>query len=108
MSPPALIVLSHLRWEFVFQRPQHLMTHLADHFRVYFVEEPRFTDGPARFVMQQIAENLTVCIPETSIPATGFHDDQIPALEMLLEDLVEREGLHEPLVWLYTPMALPL
>src|SRR5690606_2154956 len=36
------------------------------------------------------------------------HDDQLPALEMLLEELVERLDLQEPLVWLYTPMALPL
>ena len=108
MSPPALIVLSHLRWEFVFQRPQHLMTRLAEHFRIYFVEEPRLHDAPPRLQVRQIADNLTVCVPHTSIAAPGFHDDQLPALEMLLEDLDECEGLREPLVWLYTPMALPL
>lgn len=107
-SPPALIVLSHLRWEFVFQRPQHLMSRLADHFRVFFVEEPRLATGAPRLELQQISPTLTICVPHTANPSAGFHDDQLPALEMLLEELVELHGLHEPLVWLYTPMALPL
>jgi hypothetical protein len=29
MNMPTLIVFCHLRWDFVFQRPQHLMTRLA-------------------------------------------------------------------------------
>src|SRR5690606_23133121 len=107
-TPPALIVLSQRRWEFVFQRPQHLMTRLASHYRIYFVEEPRLSDGAANLETRTVAPNLTVCVPQTAIAAPGFHDDQLPALEMLLEDLVEREGLQQPLVWLYTPMALPL
>src|SRR5690606_34839955 len=106
--PPALIVLSHLRWDFVFQRPQHLMSRLADHYRVYFFEEPRLTAGAPHLEQRAISPTLTVCVPHTANPSPGFHDDQLPALEMLLEELVAREGLQEPLVWLYTPMALPL
>jgi hypothetical protein len=34
------MVFSHLRWDFVYQRPQHLMRRLADHYRIFFVEEP--------------------------------------------------------------------
>src|SRR5437762_6528731 len=37
-----LICLSHLRWNFVFQRPQHLMTRFASERRVFFFEEPIF------------------------------------------------------------------
>ena len=36
-----LIVFSHLRWDFVYQRPQHLMSRLARHYRIFFIEEPR-------------------------------------------------------------------
>ena len=106
--PPALIVLSHLRWDFVFQRPQHLMTRLARHYRVFFVEEPMLSDSATRLDLDHPFPNVTVCRPRTPVASPGFHDDQLPALEMLLEDLVEREGLQSPLVWLYTPMALPL
>ncbi len=38
---------SHLRWDFVFQRPQHLMTRFARNGRVFFIEEPTFIDGPS-------------------------------------------------------------
>jgi glycosyltransferase involved in cell wall biosynthesis len=47
-----------------------------------------------------------VCQPHTGIQAPGFHDDQIPTLQTLLADLVP-EG-ERPVVWFYTPMALPL
>jgi UDP-galactopyranose mutase len=107
-TPPALIVLSHLRWDFVFQRPQHLMTRLAEHFRIYFFEEPVYVEGPATLRTQRVGPNLTVCVPHTPIRAPGFHDDQFSALEGLLARLVKQEGLQQPLVWLYTPMALPL
>ena len=42
---PHLIVFSHLRWEFVFQRPQHLLSRLARHYPVVFVEEPVHANG---------------------------------------------------------------
>src|ERR1700712_3608700 len=38
--PPPLLVFSHLRWHFVTQRPQHLLTHAAESRTVYFWEEP--------------------------------------------------------------------
>ena len=45
--PPALICLSHLRWDFVYQRPNHLMARAARDRDVYFVEEPLRSDpGP--------------------------------------------------------------
>ena len=37
-----IVCFSHLRWDFVFQRPQHLLTRFADHFRIYYIEEPLF------------------------------------------------------------------
>src|SRR5690606_7682799 len=47
---PHLIVFSHLRWDFVYQRPQRLLSRLARDYRVLFVEEPvHRSDGPARF-----------------------------------------------------------
>ena len=42
-----LLVFSHLRWDFVYQRPQHLLSRLAHDRRVFFVEEPENTTGPA-------------------------------------------------------------
>ena len=39
---PLLVCFSHLRWDFVWQRPQHLLSRAAKHYRVVFVEEPVF------------------------------------------------------------------
>jgi UDP-galactopyranose mutase len=38
--PLPLVVFSHLRWDFVYQRPQHLLSRLAERRRVLFIEEP--------------------------------------------------------------------
>ena len=103
---PTLIVFCHLRWDFVFQRPQHLMTRLAEHYNILVVEEPVYEDGPAHLKKTAVAPNITVCQPHTAIHAHGFHDDQLPTLKTLLADLVP-EG-EKPVVWFYTPMALPL
>src|SRR5688572_8603667 len=34
-----VICFSHLRWQFVFQRPQHLLTRCARKRRVFYIEE---------------------------------------------------------------------
>lgn len=103
---PTLIVFCHLRWDFVFQRPQHLMTRLAEHYNILFVEEPMHTQGEARLEKNQVGANITVCRPHTPIHQFGFHDDQLPVLQTLLADLVPAD--ESPIVWFYTPMALPL
>src|ERR1041385_21634 len=44
-APPDLICFSHLRWDFVYQRPQHLLSRFATDRRVFYVEEPIFTSS---------------------------------------------------------------
>jgi len=61
---PVLVCFSHLRWDFVFQRPQHLLTRAARQFRVYFVEEPIYRDVDAPSLDCTLAEaGVTVVIP---------------------------------------------
>ncbi len=102
----SLIVFSHLRWDFVFQRPQHLMQRLARDWRIYFFEEP--TRGDRCFLRQTTPiPGVTVCTPHTNVDAPGFHDDQIPSLQSQLEGLAA--SLMPPYgLWFYSPMALPL
>ena len=107
MTP--LIVFSHLRWEFVYQRPQQLMSRLAgQEFFVLFVEEPAWSDGPPYLECIPKGPNLHVLVPHTPSRAPGFHDDQLPWLRALLDAHLQQHDLQECVAWFYTPMALPL
>ena len=44
-KPVTLICLSHLRWNFVWQRPQHLLSRAAADYDTFFIEEPMFESG---------------------------------------------------------------
>src|SRR5262245_14002219 len=55
---PDLVCLSHLRWNFVYQRPQHLMSRCARQRRVFFVEEPIF-EPPKKRSSPHV--DLTLC-----------------------------------------------
>ncbi|NUZ04271.1 glycosyltransferase [Piscinibacter koreensis] len=103
-----LIVFSHLRWNFVFQRPQHLLSRLAKHYHVVVMEEPLRSEGPAHLEQSSPAENIDVLRPHTPVDAPGFHDDQLATLKTLLADYLEQNEIDDYAVWFYTPMALPL
>jgi glycosyltransferase involved in cell wall biosynthesis len=108
MTTP-LIVFSHLRWDFVYQRPQHLLSRVAHQHRVIFVEEPMQEAGcEPKLEFRNPCDNVMVVRPVTPVDAHGFHDDQLALLRPLLQQLLEDEALEDYLVWFYTPMALPL
>jgi UDP-galactopyranose mutase len=102
---PLLVCFSHLRWDFVFQRPQHLMSRFAKTHNVHVWEEPIFETAPAapRVEARQVAANLTVATPHL---VEGMAEDAIEAaLCAMLDDYV---GTDRPEVaWYYTPMMLP-
>jgi glycosyltransferase involved in cell wall biosynthesis len=104
---PHLIVFSHLRWNFVYQRPQHLLSRLARHYPVLFIEEP-VRGAVARVDVSSPVDNVRVLRPQTPVDAAGFHDDQLPVLSPLVTDWLQEQGIDDYVVWFYTPMALPL
>jgi UDP-galactopyranose mutase len=105
----SIVAFSHLRWNFVYQRPQHLLSRLAATRPVFFVEEPELDRaGPGRWERSSPHPNVTVLKPRTPIEAPGFHADQLPALAPLIAELAAELAGTTVLAWLYTPMALPL
>jgi UDP-galactopyranose mutase len=102
-----LICFSHLRWNFVFQRPQHLMTRMAKRFRVVFWEEPNFlaADEAPRLALRTCEQSgVIVAVPE--LPEGLTAADGLSALRGLLDRLLA--DLPGTLVaWYYTPMMLP-
>jgi len=102
----AIIVFSHLRWDFVYQRPQHLLSRLAAHHPIVFIEEPVHHESRTFFKTYSPAPNILVCQPNTPVNMPGFHDDHLPHLQKLLRQIVRDYDDH--IAWFYTPMALPL
>lgn len=107
MSHNPLIIFCHLRWDFVFQRPQHLLSRLAANRKIYFIEEPDFVEGAPHMEKRDVGGNITICRPKTSVREPHFHANQMPVLAELVRNLVKEEGLKDYSVWIYTPMALP-
>lgn len=102
------VVFSHLRWDFVFQRPQHLLSRFARTHRVIFIEEPIRDEGPSRWEFRESGDNIVVCRPHTSVESPGFCAEQLDAIDRMMNDLIGQLNVESYVAWFYTPMALPL
>jgi UDP-galactopyranose mutase len=102
-ASPDLLCFSHLRWDFVFQRPQHLMTRFAERQRVYFVEEPEYRPGAAELRIQKREAGLTVITPQLPVD----HGSEQEQLKRMLNDFVRRHVSLRFVSWYYSPMFLP-
>ena len=101
---PDILCLSHLRWHFVFQRPQHLLTRFAQERRCYYVEEPQYDADAAPHLELQRSQGVTVAVPH--LPAGCSARDATHMQRELLDQLIGREGIDCYVLWYYTPMAL--
>jgi glycosyltransferase involved in cell wall biosynthesis len=102
---PALICFSHLRWNFVYQRPQHLMSRFARSRPVFFFEEPVFGGHAASLETQRLENGVTVAVPH--LPHGLGEAEQIDAQRGLLDRLCRDHGIGRPVLWYYTPMSGP-
>ena len=104
-AKPDLVCFSHLRWDFVYQRPQHLLTRCAKDRRVFFIEEPKFGSGSMRLEVRECQGGVHVVVPH--LPA-GLESEV--AVAAVLKDMVQRffldNGIRDFVAWYYTPMAL--
>lgn len=103
--PSTLVCFSHLRWNFVYQRPQHLISRFATRFNVFFVEEPIFdTDKEANLTLTLQEENLWVVTPH--LPGGTSADDTNRLLKNMLDKFLKNKEADDLLFWYYTPMML--
>ena len=116
VTEPDLVVLSHLRWPWVWQRPQHLVSRLARRraaagARTYFVEEP--VTGPVTAPVLHREQLADVTRMWLVIPPWPGQPDHVgfdaPAAkeygEVLAAELAGDGRPPAPDVWVYTPMA---
>jgi len=100
-----LVCFSHLRWDFVYQRPQHLLTRCARDRRVFFVEEPIFGEGSMRLDVSEREGGVRVVAPY--LP-DGLRSEVATAavLKEMTGRLFNEHAIREYVFWYYTPMAL--
>jgi len=103
---PDLVVWSHLRWDFVYQRPQHLLKRSAADRRVFFIEEPIF-NGSMHLDVRERDNGVLVFTPH--LPE-GLHSNV--AMQAALKEMINRffgeHDIREYVFWYYTPMALEI
>jgi UDP-galactopyranose mutase len=104
MNGMDIVCLSHLRWGFVHQRPQHLLSRFARRHRVFFVEEPVFDARTTHVEYSDPMPNVTVV---TLHLRPGSSEAAIVAEQAAaIDGLVADHGIDRYLLWYYTPMAV--
>ncbi len=99
-----VVCFSHLRWDFVYQRPQHLMSRFARASRVFFIEEPVFDAAEDTVDVINPESNVYRLVPRLSPEGGPAHDRVKP----LLRDVLDSFGVERHINWFYTPMMLDL
>lgn len=98
------LVFSHLRWNFVFQRPQHLMSRFASGNRVFFWEEPCFDSDSASLETTLTPDGVITVVPH--LPAGLSENARDREQRLLLMSFVSRNSVEDPVCWYYNPMAV--
>jgi|SRR5690606_21852523 len=95
-----MVVFCHLRWGFVYQRPQHLISRMSQHYKILFVEEPIGFDHPDEeneYLLDIINDNLHVLKPKVR---------RIEDIKNVLQPLLKNCELE--IGWFYSPSFSPL
>lgn len=105
-SPRAmdLVCFSHLRWDFVYQRPHHLMSRFARERRVFYIEEPRVRPGHNHLEVRADDSGVTIAIPYLSSELSKEAGRE--KHQNLIEGLLADQFASQYVVWYYTPMAV--
>jgi glycosyltransferase involved in cell wall biosynthesis len=99
-----VVCFSHLRWDFVYQRPQHLLSRAAIKRTVIFFEEPKREAG-AKPHLSVREDKSGVFVATPVLPVLPQEDDtehQRKMVDLLFAGLKEEDTI----LWYYTPMAL--
>jgi UDP-galactopyranose mutase len=100
-----LVCLSHLRWDFVYQRPQHLLSRCAKERRVIFFEEPFYGEG-LRLDVRRSDEGVLIAVPHLPESVRGKRENEEALLQVLLSRLFAEQQVREHVLWYYTPMPV--
>lgn len=106
IQPMDLVCFCHLRWDFVYQRPQHLMSRFAKKFRIFFIEEPIYHFLDDCYKIEQV-ENISV-VKIYLKEAADNQSSLITRQRLLVNKLFAEKKINKFISWYYTPMALKI
>jgi glycosyltransferase involved in cell wall biosynthesis len=101
-----LLCFSHLRWQFVYQRPQHLMSRAAAEQSVIFFEEPIFEEGGELPRLNVAAQSSGVTVMVPVLKGGTSEAEQAAAQRYLIDRVLNEWSGVSTTFWYYTPMAL--
>lgn len=105
MPSPALVCLSHLRWNFVYQRPQHVLTRLAKDYPVLYIEEPIFEQDIVPYYDINRIEGADIQVIVPHLPAGSADGDIIFQQRTMVDHLLRTLRVKDYILWYYAPMA---
>ena len=101
-----LICLCHIRWNFVYQRPQHLLNRFAVNNRVFVIEEPVFESESDYYEISKPDENANLWVVVLHISKNTTAEKRNHTLKALLDSFMYSNNIHKYILWYYSPMAL--
>jgi UDP-galactopyranose mutase len=103
---PDIVCFSHLRWDFVYQRPQHVMTGLSVKYRVLFIEEPYYdsTNGPEYRIYRKTPANALIVVPH--LPPGLSQNDSENCMREIVNNLFQTQDVKNYILWYYSPMMV--
>lgn len=103
---PKLLCFCHLRWDFVYQRPQHLLSRCQRITPVYLWEDPIFTDDPSAPRLEVVTHVEGVVVARPLLPHGRSHEEHSEMQRELLNGFLAQHRITDFIAWYYTPMAL--
>ena len=95
-----LLCFSHLSWNFVFQRPQHLLTRFSKNYQVFYFEEPKIGDSDMYIVDMQDGVSIVQLL------VTNHNETTADRIKNLISQVLKEYNIENYICWYYTPMAL--
>ncbi|RYE51444.1 MAG: glycosyltransferase family 1 protein, partial [Hyphomicrobiales bacterium] len=98
-----IICFSHLRWDFVLQRPQHLMNRFGRSRPIYFFEEHFPTDHHSAYLEYHPFEGTEIVSVRPRLPKVWDEKQCRDGLGQLLRLMMRLNKIVDPILWFYSP-----
>ncbi|MGY3264604.1 glycosyltransferase [Lysobacter sp. HA35] len=107
-----IIVHCHLRWDFVWQRPQQIFSRLAKKHPILFIEDPVIAEGEPHLAIDEPYPNLVRIVPQIpqhlAVNADKDAEIFLPQIRQALRTHPRLVGrFDQPVHWFYSPMPAP-